>query len=67
MVAVSYDVGGVKLTLQGKALAAASLGERVQVRNPASNKVIQAVATGPGAAVVGPEADRLKAGALASR
>ena len=65
-VAVTYDIGGVKLTLQGKALAAASVGEAVQVRNLGSGKIIQAVATGPGAAVVGPEAERLRAGVLAS-
>jgi flagellar basal body P-ring formation protein FlgA len=67
VISVAYDVGGVKLVLQGKALAAAAVGEPVQVKNLQSGKIIQAVATGPGAAVVGPEAERLKAGVLASR
>lgn len=67
VIAVTYDVGGVRLTLQGRALAAASVGEAVPVRNLQSNKTIQAVATGPGAAVVGPGAERLRSGAFASR
>jgi flagella basal body P-ring formation protein FlgA len=61
VVAVAYEVGGVKLVLQAKALGPAAAGETVQVVNPTSKKVIQAVATGPGEAVVGPEAERLKA------
>jgi flagella basal body P-ring formation protein FlgA len=67
MVTVTYDTGGVRLTLQGRALGPASVGEGVSVMNPQSKKTIQAVATGPGAALVGPEADRLKADAFAQR
>ncbi len=61
IVSVAYAVGGVKLVLQAKALRGAAAGESLDVMNPASKKVIQAVASGPGEAVVGPEADRLKA------
>ena len=61
LVAVSYESDGIKLVLQGKAMGAASAGQNVDIVNPGSKKVIQAVATGPGAAVVGPEADRLRA------
>ena len=61
LVAVSYESGGIKLVLQGKALGGASAGQNVDIVNPASKKIIQAVATGPGAAVVGPEAERLRA------
>lgn len=67
VIQVTYDMGGVKLTLQGKALGAASVGEAVSVRNLQSNKIIQAVATGPAAAAVGPEAERLRSGTFAQR
>lgn len=60
VVQVSYRAGGITLTLQGKALEAAVLGEPFSVQNAASKKVIDAVATGPGRAVVGPEADRIR-------
>ena len=60
LVAVSYEAGGIKLVLQGKALGGAAAGQNVDIVNPASRKIIQAVATGPGEAVVGPEAERIK-------
>jgi len=61
VVQVAFRAGGIVLTLQGKALEAATLGEPFSVQNIASKKVIEAVATGPGRAVVGPEADRIRA------
>ncbi|PLR28851.1 flagella basal body P-ring formation protein FlgA [Caulobacter zeae] len=61
VVAVTYDYAGVALTLQGKAMSAAAVGEAVSVQNTASKKIIEAVATGPGSAAVGPEAQALKA------
>ncbi|HET9161741.1 MAG TPA: flagellar basal body P-ring formation chaperone FlgA [Caulobacteraceae bacterium] len=60
VVQVSFRTGGISLTLQGKAMEAATLGEPFSVMNIASKKVIEAVATGPGRAVVGPEADRIR-------
>jgi flagella basal body P-ring formation protein FlgA len=60
LVAVTYSDGGITLTLQGKALAAASVGEQFAVLNTASKKTIQAVATGPGAAAVGPQSQSLR-------
>jgi flagella basal body P-ring formation protein FlgA len=60
MVSVVYENDGVSLTLQGKAMAAAAAGDSFAVQNIASKKIIDAVATGPGAAAVGPEALRLK-------
>jgi flagella basal body P-ring formation protein FlgA len=60
IVSVAYRVNGISLVLQAKAMADAALGESVQVMNPQSKKVIEAVASGPGQAVVGPEAQRLK-------
>ncbi len=61
MVQVTWSDGGISLTLQAKALGAASVGQSFSVQNPASKKVIEAVATAPGQAVTGPEAQRLKA------
>lgn len=61
MITVSFDSGGVSLSLQGKALAAGGVGETVNVENTTSKKIIQAVITGPGEAVVGPAATELKA------
>jgi flagella basal body P-ring formation protein FlgA len=59
-VTVAYAAGGIKLVLQGKAMSSAAAGESVDIMNPGSKKVIQAVAVGPDEAVVGPEAERLK-------
>ncbi|MDP1629933.1 MAG: flagellar basal body P-ring formation chaperone FlgA [Caulobacter sp.] len=63
MVQVTWSDGGVSLTLQGKALANAAAGQSFNVQNPISKKVIEAVATGPGQAVTGPAAQRLRAAA----
>ena len=60
VVSVTYQAGGIKLVLQAKAVRGAALGETLEVVNPASKKVIQAVATGADEAVVGPEAERIK-------
>jgi flagella basal body P-ring formation protein FlgA len=63
VVEVGYHADGVSLTLQGKAMADAAQGEPVSIQNMASKKVIEAVATGPDEAVVGPEADAIRAAA----
>lgn len=59
-VAVTYADEGVSLTLQGKAMANAAAGESLNILNTASKKLIEAVATGPDEAVVGPGAQQLK-------
>jgi flagella basal body P-ring formation protein FlgA len=64
-VEVAYENDGVVLTLEGKAASDASLGDKVEVINPRSNQTIEAVASAPGRAVVGPRADALKAALLA--
>jgi flagella basal body P-ring formation protein FlgA len=56
MVEVAYVVGGVKLTITGRATRNAAVGEPVPVLNTTSNRTIDAVAVGPGRAVVGPAA-----------
>ncbi len=61
IVAIAFQSGGIKLVLQAKAVTGAAAGESFAAINPASKKVIQALATGPGEGVVGPEADRIRA------
>ena len=59
-VMVTWSEGGVTLTLQGKAIGNAAVGESVSVLNTASKKSIEAVASGPDEALVGPGAQDLK-------
>jgi flagellar basal body P-ring formation protein FlgA len=61
LVTITYDDGGISLSLQGKAMAAAATGDVFAVQNTLSKKIIQAVATGPGSAAVGPQARSLQA------
>ncbi len=61
VISLIYSNDGVTLTLQGKAMEDAVAGQVFNALNPESKKIIQAVATAPGQALVGPEADRLKA------
>ncbi|MFN3513355.1 MAG: flagellar basal body P-ring formation chaperone FlgA [Phenylobacterium sp.] len=63
MVTVVYRDGGISLSLQAKALGGAGIGETLSVQNLSSKKTLQAVATGPGEAAVGPAAEALKAAA----
>jgi flagella basal body P-ring formation protein FlgA len=60
VVIVTYAAEGISLTLEGKAMAAAGVGESLPVMNTNSKKIIQAMVTGPGAAVVGPAAQDIK-------
>jgi len=60
IITVTYENGGVSLALQGKAMSAAAAGDPVSVQNTLSKKIIQAVATGPGSAMVGPQAQSLQ-------
>ena len=61
MVRVTYQVSGVNLAVMGKAMRSAGLGEPVAIMNTTSNRVIDAVASGPGQAVAGPAADAARA------
>lgn len=67
LVVVTYDNDGVTLTLQGKAMGSAGVGDTLQVQNLSSKKIIQAVVTGPGSAVVGPAAQEMKASNRSTR
>ena len=60
VVAVIFRDDGMVLSLQGRALGDAAAGEPVQILNLGSKKTVEAVAAGPGRAVVGPEADALR-------
>lgn len=60
-VAVVFEDDGISLTLQGKAMSDASVGDTLDVINPQSKKVIQTVCIGPDQAAVGPRADQIKA------
>lgn len=60
LVTVSFEAEGIKLTLDGKSMGSAGVGDTLAVQNTQSKKIIQAVVTGPGQAVVGPAADELK-------
>lgn len=61
IITVSYQAEGISLSLQGKALSSAGVGDTLNVENTGSKKTIQAVVTAPGLAVVGPEADAMRA------
>lgn len=54
MVEVAYEVGGVRLTITGRAEGNAAEGQRLAVRNLQSRRIIDTVAVGPGQAVAGP-------------
>ncbi len=56
LVQVAFIQSGVRLTITGRAMADAAVGENFPVRNTTSDRTIEAVATGPGQAVVGPAA-----------
>ena len=60
-ITVTFAAEGITLSLQGRAMQAAGVGELLNVQNTASKKIVQAVVTGPGQAVVGPLAESLKA------
>ena len=57
IVSVVFRDEGMRLSLHGRAMTDAAAGEPVQVMNLASKKILEAVAVGPGEALVGPDAD----------
>ena len=66
LVAVVFRDDGIQLSLQGRALGDAAVGEPIQVLNLGSKKIVEAVTAGPGRAVVGPEADMTRISHYAS-
>jgi flagella basal body P-ring formation protein FlgA len=67
IVEVAYEAGGVRLTISGRAEGNAAEGQRIAIRNLQSNRVIDAVAIGPGLAVAGPGAQTIRTQQFASR
>ena len=57
IVSVVFRDEGMRLSLHGRALTEAAAGEPVQIMNLASKKILDAVAVGPGEALVGPDAE----------
>jgi len=57
IVSVVFRDEGMRLALHGRAMTDAAAGEPVQIMNLASKKILDAVAVGPGEALVGPDAD----------
>ena len=50
---ISFVRGGLRLTVTGKALEDAALGETVRASNPASSREVQGVVVAPGEVVIG--------------
>ena len=61
LITITYEDSGISLSLQGKAVTGAAVGDVFAVQNTLSKKVLQAVAVAPGLAAVGPQAQTLQA------
>jgi len=60
LVQVIYRDGNIILSLEAKAMGNAAVGELFTLQNTNSKKSIEAVATGPGKALTGPEAAQVR-------
>ncbi|PTW61777.1 flagella basal body P-ring formation protein FlgA [Breoghania corrubedonensis] len=58
-VIITYEISGLKLTVQGEAMADAVKGDVIDVLNIQSRRTIQAVVTGPGRVSVQPRTARV--------
>lgn len=65
-VQVTWAANGMSLSMTGVAQKDAASGDVIQVQNPVSKKLIDAVVTGPGQALAGPAADALRSRTLLS-
>lgn len=61
IVQVVYIVGGVRLSISGRATANAAAGEPVSILNLDSGRTIDALAVSPGQAIAGPAARQARA------
>lgn len=53
-VTLSYQNGGISLTMRTQAMQDAAIGQSIRLLNPSSNRVVLGVVTGPGAASAAP-------------
>lgn len=60
LVQVIYRDGSIVLSLEAKAMGNAAVGELFTLQNTSSKKSIEAVATGPGKALTGPESAQVR-------
>lgn len=65
-VQVTWASNGMSLSMTGLAQKDAAAGDLIQVQNPVSKKLVDAVVTGPGQALAGPAADALRSRTLLS-
>lgn len=65
-VSVTWSQHGLSLTVSGTAQRDAAVGDQIQVQNPTSKKLIDAVITGPGQAVAGEAAEHFRQNMLLS-
>ncbi len=65
-VAVTWTQHGLSLTVSGVAQKDAAIGDQIQIQNPTSKKLIDAVITGPGEAVAGEAAEHFRQNNLLS-
>jgi flagella basal body P-ring formation protein FlgA len=63
LVFVTFKDEGMSLTLQARALSDGGVGEVIQLMNPVSKKIVEAVVSGQAHAVIGPEAENIRAAA----
>ena len=59
-VSVMWTQNGLSLTMSGRATKDGAVGDVIQVQNPVSKKLVDAVVTGPGEAVAGQAADQMR-------
>lgn len=65
-VKVTWSNGGMSLSMSGIAAKDGTRGDLIQIQNPTSKKMIDAVIVGPGEALAGPAADQIRSRMLLS-
>ncbi len=59
-VKVTWASNGMALSMTGIASKDGAIGDLIQIQNPTSKKMVDAIVTGPGEALTGPAADELR-------
>ncbi len=60
-VKVTWASNGMALSMTGIASKDGAIGDLIQIQNPTSKKMVDAIVTGPGEALTGPAADEIRA------